>query len=315
MDYNFKEIEAKWQKYWAENKTFKVEIDHNKPKYYVLDMFPYPSGAGLHVGHPLGYIASDIYSRYKRLKGFNVLHPMGYDAYGLPAEQYAIQTGQHPAITTEKNIARYREQLDKLGFSFDLDREIITASPEYYHWTQWTFIQLFEHWYCFKVNAARPISKLIENFNEHGNLGIRATCSETPKFSAEEWKSKSEKEQQDILMNYRLAYLSVTTVNWCAKLGTVLANDEVVNGLSERGGHPVERKPMLQWALRVSAYAERLLQGLETIDWTESLKDIQRNWIGKSMGCEINFAIDDNVGARHAAPLQIFTTRPDTIFG
>ncbi|MCL2027462.1 MAG: leucine--tRNA ligase [Bacteroidales bacterium] len=309
MDYNFKEIETKWRKYWTNHQTFKVEIDHNKPKYYVLDMFPYPSGAGLHVGHPLGYIASDIYSRYKRLKGFNVLHPMGYDAYGLPAEQYAIQTGQHPAVTTEKNIARYREQLDKLGFSFDWNREVRTCDPDYYHWTQWTFIQLFEHWYCFRANAARPISLLIEIFNEQGNRKVRAAQSETPEFTAEEWKSKSEKEQQEILMNYRLAYLSVTTVNWCPKLGTVLANDEVSNGLSERGGHPVERKPMLQWALRVSAYAERLLQGLETIDWTDSLKDIQRNWIGKSMGCEMKFPVGDN------AVLDIFTTRPDTIFG
>ncbi|MCL2416673.1 MAG: leucine--tRNA ligase [Bacteroidales bacterium] len=331
MDYNFKEIEAKWQKYWKEHKTFKAEIDHEKPKYYVLDMFPYPSGAGLHVGHPLGYIASDIYSRYKRLKGFNVLHPMGYDAYGLPAEQYAIQTGQHPAITTEKNIARYREQLGKLGFSFDLEREIITSEPNYYHWTQWTFIQLFEHWYCIRANAARPISLLIDIFNEQGNRKVKAECTETPIFTAEEWKAKSEKEQQEILMNYRLAYLSVTTVNWCPKLGTVLANDEVVNGLSERGGYPVERKPMLQWALRVSAYAERLLQGLETIDWTDSLKDMQRNWIGKSLGCEINFDIAPAVGAGSTCPneqstypneqggqtppLQIFTTRPDTIFG
>ncbi|MDR0437890.1 MAG: leucine--tRNA ligase [Bacteroidales bacterium] len=311
MDYNFKEIEAKWQKYWADHKIFKVEIDEKKPKYYVLDMFPYPSGAGLHVGHPLGYIASDIYARYKRLKGFNVLHPMGYDAYGLPAEQYAIQTGQHPAITTEKNIARYREQLDKLGFSFDWGREVRTCDPDYYHWTQWTFIQLFEHWYCIRANAARPISLLVEIFNEQGNRKVRAACSETPVFTAEEWKSKSEKEQQEILMNYRLAYLSITTVNWCSALGTVLANDEVSNGLSERGGHPVERKPMLQWALRVSAYAERLLQGLEIIDWSESLKDIQRNWIGKSMGCEITFPVETH----GRASLQIFTTRPDTIFG
>ncbi|MCL2414743.1 MAG: leucine--tRNA ligase [Bacteroidales bacterium] len=314
MDYNFKEIEAKWQKYWKEHKTFKAEIDHQKPKYYVLDMFPYPSGAGLHVGHPLGYIASDIYSRYKRLKGFNVLHPMGYDAYGLPAEQYAIQTGQHPETTTKKNIERYREQLDKLGFSFDSDREIITSESNYYHWTQWTFIQLFEHWYCIRANAARPISLLIEIFNEQGNRKVRAAQSETPVFTAEEWKSKSEKEQQEILTNYRLAYLSVTTVNWCPKLGTVLANDEVVNGLSERGGYPVERKPMLQWALRVSAYAERLLQGLETIDWTDSIKDIQRNWIGKSMGCEMAFPVETH-GRTSLQPIQIFTTRPDTIFG
>jgi len=325
MDYNFKDIEAKWQKNWKENKTFKAEINPEKPKFYVLDMFPYPSGAGLHVGHPLGYIASDIYSRYKRLKGFNVLHPMGYDAYGLPAEQYAIQTGQHPAITTEKNIARYREQLDKLGFSFDADREVVTSEPNYYHWTQWTFIQLFEHWYCNRANAARPISLLVEIFNEQGNRRVRAAQSETPEFTAEEWKAKSEKEQQEILMNYRLAYLSVTTVNWCPKLGTVLANDEVVNGLSERGGYPVERKPMLQWALRVSAYAERLLQGLETIDWTDSIKDIQRNWIGKSLGCEIAFPIvgrfdsaqrpDSSSLSGAEGNIQVFTTRPDTIFG
>ncbi len=310
MDYNFREIEVKWQKYWAENKIFKTEIDHAKPKYYVLDMFPYPSGAGLHVGHPLGYIASDIYARYKRLKGFNVLHPMGYDAYGLPAEQYAIQTGQHPAITTEKNIARYREQLDKIGISFDRDREIQTCDPNYYHWTQWTFIQLFNSWYCLRADAARPISMLIDIFNEQGNRKVRAINSETPVFTAEEWKAKSEKEQQKILMNYRLAYLSITTVNWCPKLGTVLANDEVSNGLSVRGGYPVERKPMQQWSLRVSAYAERLLQGLETIDWSESLKDIQRNWIGKSIGCEMKFKI-----AEHDAVLDIFTTRADTIFG
>ncbi|MDR2908006.1 MAG: leucine--tRNA ligase [Bacteroidales bacterium] len=310
MDYNFREIEAKWQTYWAENKVFKVEIDHTKPKYYVLDMFPYPSGAGLHVGHPLGYIASDIYARYKRLKGFNVLHPMGYDAYGLPAEQYAIQTGQHPAITTEKNIARYREQLDKIGFSFDWDREVQTCDPKYYHWTQWTFIQLFNHWYCLRANAARPISQLVDIFNEQGNGGVRASKSDTPKFTAEEWKAKSEKEQQEILMNYRLAYLSTTLVNWCPKLGTVLANDEVSNGLSVRGGYPVERKPMQQWSLRVSAYAERLLEGLDRIDWSESIKDIQRNWIGKSIGCEMKFKIAD-----HDAVLDIFTTRADTIFG
>ena len=310
MEYNFREIEGKWQKYWAENKIFKVENDPKKPKYYVLDMFPYPSGVGLHVGHPLGYIASDIYSRYKRLKGFNVLHPMGYDAYGLPAEQYAIQTGQHPAITTEKNIARYREQLDKIGLSFDWEREVRTCNPAYYHWTQWTFLKLFGSYYCLDTQQARPISELEENFPKYGNDGLNAVCTEPKNFTAEEWNAFSETEQQKVLMNYRLAYLSVTTVNWCPKLGTVLANDEVSNGLSVRGGYPVERKPMQQWALRVSAYAERLLQGLETIDWSESLKDIQRNWIGKSIGCEMKFQI-----ANSDTVLDIFTTRADTIFG
>ncbi len=310
MEYNFREIEGKWQKYWAENKIFKVENDPKKPKYYVLDMFPYPSGVGLHVGHPLGYIASDIYSRYKRLKGFNVLHPMGYDAYGLPAEQYAIQTGQHPAITTEKNIARYREQLDKIGLSFDWEREVRTCNPAYYHWTQWTFLKLFGSYYCLDTQQARPISELEENFPKYGNDGLNAVCTEPMNFTAEEWNAFSETEQQKVLMNYRLAYLSVTTVNWCPKLGTVLANDEVSNGLSVRGGYPVERKPMQQWALRVSAYAERLLQGLETIDWSESLKDIQRNWIGKSIGCEMKFQI-----ANSDTVLDIFTTRADTIFG
>ncbi len=310
MEYNFREIEGKWQKYWAENKIFKVENDPKKPKYYVLDMFPYPSGVGLHVGHPLGYIASDIYSRYKRLKGFNVLHPMGYDAYGLPAEQYAIQTGQHPAITTEKNIARYREQLDKIGLSFDWEREVRTCNPAYYHWTQWTFLKLFGSYYCLDTQQARPISELEENFPKYGNDGLNAVCTEPMNFTAEEWNAFSETEQQKVLMNYRLAYLSVTTVNWCPKLGTVLANDEVSNGLSVRGGYPVERKPMQQWALRVSAYAERLLQGLETIDWSESLKDIQRNWIGKSIGCEMKFQIENS-----DTVLDIFTTRADTIFG
>jgi len=289
MDYNFSEIEKKWQAYWKANKTYKTENKSEKPKYYVLDMFPYPSGAGLHVGHPLGYIASDIYTRYKRHKGFNVLHPMGYDAYGLPAEQYAIQTGQHPAITTEKNIARYREQLDKIGFSFDWDREVRTCNPDYYKWTQWTFIQLFNHYYNNKTNKAESIAELVKTFEKEGNINIDANCSETPVFTADEWKSKSEKQQQETLLNYRLAYLSDTMVNWCPKLGTVLANDEVVGGLSVRGGYAVERKSMRQWSLRISAYAERLLQGLENIDWSDSIKEIQKNWIGKSIGAEINF--------------------------
>ena len=308
MDYNFKDIEAEWQAYWKNRQTYKTEINRDLPKFYVLDMFPYPSGAGLHVGHPLGYIASDIYARYKRLKGFNVLHPMGYDAFGLPAEQYAISTGQHPVVTTEINIKRYREQLDKLGFSFDWSREIRTCDPQYYKWTQWTFIQLFEHWYCLRANAARPISLLIDIFKEQGNRKVRAACAQTAIFTAEEWHHFSEKEQQDILMNYRLAFLSDAMVNWCPKLGTVLANDEVVNGVSVRGGHPVERKLMRQWSLRITAYAERLLEGLETIDWSDSLKEIQRNWIGRSEGAAINFPFN-------GGEMEIFTTRPDTIFG
>ena len=277
MEYNYREIEAKWQKIWKEKQIYKTEIDESKPKYYVLDMFPYPSGAGLHVGHPLGYIASDIYSRYKRQKGFNVLHPMGYDAFGLPAEQYAIQTGQHPAITTEKNVKRYREQLDKIGFSYDWDREFRTCDPDYYKWTQWTFIQLFNSYYDKDADKAMPISTLIEHFNAQGTDNLNAACSEELSFSAEDWQKMSEKEQQNTLMNYRLAYLADTWVNWCSGLGTVLANDEVVNGLSVRGGYPVERKLMRQWILRVSAYAERLLQGLEKVEWTDSLKEIQRN--------------------------------------
>ncbi len=309
MDYNFSEIEPKWQAFWQKNHTFKAENKSDKPKYYVLDMFPYPSGAGLHVGHPLGYIASDIYSRYKRQKGFNVLHPMGYDAYGLPAEQYAIQTGQHPAVTTEKNITRYREQLDKIGFSFDWDREVRTSDPAYYKWTQWTFIQLFNSYYCNDAKQARPISELIAVFEKEGNKNIHAACSETPVFTAEEWESKDEKEQQTILMNYRLAYLSDALVNWCPKLGTVLANDEVVNGLSVRGGYPVERKSMKQWSLRITAYADRMLQGLETIEWSDSLKEIQRNWIGRSEGATVYFPLVNGNS------LEIFTTRPDTIFG
>ncbi len=310
MDYNFTESEKKWQDYWRANKVYKVETDHKKPKFYVLDMFPYPSGAGLHVGHPLGYIASDIYSRYKRQKGFNVLHPMGYDAYGLPAEQYAIQTGTHPAITTEKNIARYREQLDKLGFCFDWDREVRTSDPAYYKWTQWTFIQLFNHWFNKKTNKAEHISGLVSHFEANGNAGIEAACSETPLFSATEWQAMGQNQQQETLMSYRLAYLADTMVNWCPALGTVLANDEVAEGLSVRGGHPVERKSMKQWLLRITAYSDRLLEGLDKIDWSESLKDIQRNWIGRSEGGSMVFGVD---GSKHT--IEVFTTRPDTIFG
>lgn len=310
MEYNFKEIEKRWFRYWTENKTYNVKEDNNKPKYYVLDMFPYPSGAGLHVGHPLGYIASDIYSRYKRLSGFNVLHPMGYDAYGLPAEQYAIQTGQHPAITTEQNINRYREQLDKIGFSFDWDREIRTSEPEYYHWTQWAFIKMFNSYFCNDKQQARPIDELIQYFQKKGSKDLNVACSEELEFTAEDWNNKSEKEQQEILLNYRIAYLADTTVNWCAALGTVLANDEVVNGLSERGGYPVEQRVMRQWSLRVSAYAQRLLEGLDKIDWTDSLKETQRNWIGRSEGAEMRFSVKDS-----DINFTIFTTRADTIFG
>ncbi len=310
MDYNFIEVEKKWREKWAEEKTYKTLNESEKPKCYVLDMFPYPSGAGLHVGHPLGYIASDIYARFKKLKGFNVLHPMGYDAFGLPAEQYAIQTGQHPKITTDANLARYREQLDKIGFSFDWDREIRTCEPEYYKWTQWIFAQLFKSWYNNQSQKAESIDNLIMIFENGGNASIDAACAETPIFTAQEWASKSEKEQSDILLNYRLAYLSESMVNWCPALGTVLANDEVINGLSERGGHPVERKLMLQWSLRISAYAERLLQGLEEIDWTDSLKEMQRNWIGKSTGASLKFKIQNS-----KLDLEVFTTRPDTIFG
>ena len=310
MEYNFKEVEKKWQSYWQENKTYRVEVDPSKPKYYVLDMFPYPSGAGLHVGHPLGYIASDIYSRYKHLKGFNVLHPMGYDAYGLPAEQYAIQTGQHPAITTEKNIRRYREQMDKIGFSFDWDREIRTCDPKYYKWTQWTFIQMFNSFYCYDKQKALPITELVKAFETVGTQGLNVACGEELNFTAEEWKNKSTKEQQEILLNYRLAYLADTMVNWCPQLGTVLANDEVKEGLSIRGGYPVVQKKMRQWSLRVSAYAQRLLDGLENLDWSDSLKDIQRNWIGRSQGADVKFDVKDS-----DLKLEIFTTRPDTIFG
>jgi leucyl-tRNA synthetase len=312
MEYNFGEVEKKWQKKWADEKIYRTQEDPSKPKYYVLDMFPYPSGAGLHVGHPLGYIASDIFSRYKRLKGFNVLHPMGYDAYGLPAEQYAIQTGTHPAVTTEINLARYREQLDKIGFSYDWDREVRTCDPNYYKWTQWTFIQLFNSWYDRNVSKARPVADLIAAFETSGTRNVNAACSETPAFSAAGWKEMSEKQQQEILLNYRLAYLAETAVNWCPALGTVLANDEVSEGLSVRGGHPVERKMMKQWLLRITAYADRLLDGLNTIDWSESIKEIQRNWIGRSEGGSMKFAVEDHP---ELGPIEVFTTRPDTIFG
>ena len=310
MDYNFTEIEPKWQAYWKDNNTYKTPNTSDKPKFYVLDMFPYPSGAGLHVGHPLGYIASDIFSRYKRLKGFNVLHPMGYDAYGLPAEQYAIQTGQHPAITTEKNIARYREQLDKIGFCYDWNREIRTCDPLYYKWTQWTFIQLFNSYYCNQANQARPIAELEEVFAKQGTSGLNIACSEEFSFTAEEWNSYTEKEKQQVLMNYRLAYLADIPVNWCPKLGTVLANDEVVGGLSVRGGYPVERKLMRQWSLRITAYSQRLLDGLDQVDWSDSLKEIQRNWIGRSEGASVYFSLENSDKS-----FEIFTTRPDTIFG
>ena len=310
MEYNFEEIEKKWQEYWRENKIYHVEIDHDKPKFYVLDMFPYPSGAGLHVGHPLGYIASDIYARYKRLKGFNVLHPMGYDAYGLPAEQYAIQTGTHPAVTTEKNINRYREQMDKIGFCYDWDREVRTSDPHYYKWTQWTFIQLFNSYYCNKCKKAQPIAQLVDYLSKNGTEGLDVACTKPMSFTAKEWNAMSEKEQQETLMNYRLAYLADTMVNWCPELGTVLANDEVQDGLSVRGGYPVIRKSMKQWLLRITAYAERLLQGLETVDWTESIKDVQRNWIGKSMGASVFFKVADK-----DIDFEVFTTRADTLFG
>ena len=309
MDYNFKEIEKRWQQYWIDHQTYKVTEDNLKPKYYVLDMFPYPSGAGLHVGHPLGYIASDIYARYKRLKGFNVLHPMGYDAYGLPAEQYAIQTGQHPAITTEQNIQRYREQLDKMGFSYDWSREVRTCDPGYYKWTQWAFVRMFHSYYCNRSKKARPIEELEETFAKQGTEGLDVASSESLEFTADEWNRKSEKQKQELLMNYRLAYLGDTMVNWCAELGTVLANDEVSEGLSIRGGYPVVQKRMKQWCLRVSAYAQRLLDGLEEIDWSDSLKETQRNWIGRSEGAVMHFATSEEV------EFDIFTTRADTIFG
>ena len=310
-EYDFRKLEKKWQEYWKENNIYQVEVDTTRPKYYVLDMFPYPSGAGLHVGHPLGYIASDIVSRYKRLKGYNVLHPMGFDAFGLPAEQYAIQTGQHPAITTENNIARYKEQLSNLGFCFDWEREVQTCDPSYYKWTQWIFLQLFHSWYNKETDKAEPINKLISLFEKEGNTTVQAACDEdTPEFSAEQWKAMSEKEQQMMLLRYRLTYVSDTVVNWCPEMGTVLANDEVKDGFSERGGFPVERRKMKQWMMRITAYADRLLDGLETIDWTESLKEMQRNWIGKSYGCELDFQVKDS-----DIVLTAFTTRPDTIYG
>ena len=310
MEYKFKEIEQRWQQYWKDNSTYKVDVDSSKKKYYVLDMFPYPSGAGLHVGHPLGYIASDIFSRYKRLQGFNVLHPMGYDAYGLPAEQYAIQTGQHPAVTTSKNIARYREQLDKIGFCYDWSREVRTCEPDYYKWTQWAFIQMFNSYYDNDADKALPISELVAKFESNGSAGVNAACSEELNFSASDWKSKSEKGQQEILLNYRIAYLADIKVNFCPALGCVLANDEISEGVSIRGGHPVEQRVMRQWSLRVSAYAQRLLDGLDTLDWTDSLKETQKNWIGRSEGTEMKFAIKDKPFS-----FDIFTTRADTIFG
>ena len=312
MDYNFKEIESKWQSYWAANHTFKAEVDSSKPKYYVLDMFPYPSGAGLHVGHPLGYIASDIYSRYKRLCGFNVLHPMGYDAFGLPAEQYAIQTGQHPAVTTEKNIARYREQMDRIGFSYDWSREIRTCDPGYYKWTQWAFLKMFESWYDNAQQKARPIAELEAAFAAGGSAAVDAACGDVTPFTAQEWAAFTDKERADVLMQYRIAYQGETAVNWCPALGTVLANDEVKEGYSVRGGHPVEQKKMTQWQLRVSAYAGRLLEDLEDIDWTDSLKDMQRNWIGKSQGAEMVFKVSNGT---EEYDMTIFTTRADTVFG
>jgi len=312
MDYNFKEIEKKWQSYWAANQTFKAEVDNTRPKYYVLDMFPYPSGAGLHVGHPLGYIASDIYSRYKRLCGFNVLHPMGYDAFGLPAEQYAIQTGQHPAVTTEKNIARYREQMDRIGFSYDWSREVRTCDPGYYKWTQWAFLQMFDSWYDNASQKARPVAELEKAFAEGGSGAVDAACGDVAAFSAEQWNAFSDKEKADVLMQYRIAYQGETAVNWCPALGTVLANDEVKEGYSVRGGHPVEQKKMTQWQLRVSAYAGRLLEDLEDLDWTDSLKDMQRNWIGKSQGEEMVFKVSNG---KEEYDMTIFTTRADTVFG
>ena len=312
MDYQFKDIEKKWQQFWAEHETYKVDNQSSKPKYYVLDMFPYPSGAGLHVGHPLGYIASDIFARYKRLKGFNVLHPMGYDSFGLPAEQYAIQTGQHPAITTEANIKRYREQLDNLGFSFDWSREVRTSDPEYYKWTQWIFMQLFNSWYNLETDKAEPIENLIAKFESGGSIGVKAVSDDdTLTFSTEEWKAFDENQKQEELLKYRLTYLKESTVNWCPALGTVLANDEVKDGVSERGGYPVEQKKMMQWSMRITAYADRLLTGLDTIDWPEPLKEMQRNWIGKSVGASVRFSLEKDQNQS----IEVFTTRVDTIFG
>ena len=316
MEYNFRSIEDKWRKHWAEQKTFKAETTSTKPKYYVLDMFPYPSGAGLHVGHPLGYIASDIYARYKRLKGYNVLHPMGYDSFGLPAEQYAIQTGQHPAITTSENISRYRDQLDKIGFSFDWDREVQTSEPNYYKWTQWIFKQIFNAWYCKVEDKAKSIDSLVARFKAQGNATVKAVSDEVAIFTAEQWNAKSAKEQEEILLSYRLAFRSETMVNWCSELGTVLANDEIKDGLSERGGHPVVQKKMMQWSMRITAYAQRLIDDLNTLDWTEAIKEQQRNWIGRSEGASIRFELEsDALATDENIEIEVFTTRPDTIFG
>ena len=310
-EYKHLEVEKKWQKFWEENQTYKVSNDTSKPKYYVLDMFPYPSGAGLHVGHPLGYIASDIVSRFKRLKGFNVLHPMGFDSFGLPAEQYAIQTGQHPAITTETNIARYKEQLTNLGFSYDWSREVRTSDPSYYKWTQWIFKQLFNSWYNNDANKAEHIDSLISAFAKEGNATVNAVCDEdTPEFTAADWNSWSEEEQQKMLLKYRLTFIAETTVNWCPALGTVLSNDEVKDGFSERGGHPVIKKTMPQWSMRITAYADRLSEDLDKVDWPEPIKDMQRNWIGKSFGAEVDFQLEN-----HDKKITVFTTRIDTIYG
>ncbi|MFM7662488.1 MAG: class I tRNA ligase family protein, partial [Bacteroidota bacterium] len=328
MEYDFRTVEDKWRKFWAKNQTNKIGEDFDKPKFYVLDMFPYPSGAGLHVGHPLGYIASDIYARYKKLQGFNVLHPMGYDSFGLPAEQYAIQTGQHPALTTEQNIARYRDQLDKIGFCFDWSREVRTSSPEYYKWTQQIFIELFNSWYNPKSNTAEHIDTLISIFENEGSNGVNLEIltgeieKEVFPFSAAEWKSYDERKQREILMHFRLAYLGESFVNWCPAMGTVLANDEVINGVSERGGHPIERKLMKQWSMRISAFAQRLLDALNDIDWSESIKETQRNWIGRSEGCSIFFPFlkefipkDTSSMGEISYKIEVFTTRPDTVFG
>ncbi|MGO1521743.1 MAG: class I tRNA ligase family protein, partial [Sphingobacterium sp.] len=311
MEYNHQSIEKKWQNFWAEHQTFKTSSSMDKPKYYVLDMFPYPSGAGLHVGHPLGYIASDIFSRYKRLKGFNVLHPMGYDSFGLPAEQYAIQTGQHPALTTETNINRYREQLDRIGFSYDWSREIRTSDPSYYKWTQWVFMKLFDSWYNKDSDRAEPISTLIEKLSINGTQDIQAVCDDdTRRLTEVEWKTLNDQERQEELLKYRLAYLRESTVNWCAALGTVLANDEVVNGVSERGGFPVEQKKMMQWSMRITAYADRLLNGLDRVDWPEPLVEMQRNWIGRSVGASVKFRLPERNDE-----IEVFTTRVDTLYG
>jgi leucyl-tRNA synthetase len=316
MEYNFRSIEQKWRKHWAEQKTFKAEANSIKPKYYVLDMFPYPSGAGLHVGHPLGYIASDIYARYKRLKGFNVLHPMGYDAFGLPAEQYAIQTGQHPAITTSENISRYRDQLDKIGFSFDWDREVRTSEPNYYKWTQWIFKQIFNAWYCTEEDKAKSIDSLVERFAAEGNATVKAVSDEVAVFTAEQWNTKSTREQEETLLAYRLAFRSETMVNWCSELGTVLANDEIKDGLSERGGHPVVQKKMMQWSMRITAFAQRLIDDLNSLDWSEAIKEQQRNWIGRSEGASVRFELEsDALASDENLEIEVFTTRPDTIFG